>query len=68
MANTRKDHKALLAAFGIEEQLVMVNVPNKVAKRMRSKNKKTAPKHHWDMLRMFHPKRFINLMQKIKGK
>lgn len=46
----------------------LINIPNKVAKRMRSKNKKTAPKNHWDLLRLFHPKLFFDIMSKMKGK
>lgn len=35
MANTRKDHQALLAALGIEAQLVMVAIPNKIIRKIK---------------------------------
>ncbi len=67
MANTRKDHTALLSAMRIEPKLVIINIPNKVAKRMRSKIKKQKGTSHWDMLRLFHPARFIGLMRQLKN-
>ena len=67
MANTKTEHRALLSALGIEEQHVMVDTLNKIAKRMRSKFKKKHSTNHWDMLRMFHPARFMKLMNAIKG-
>lgn len=67
MANTRQDHKALLTALGLQHKSILISIPNKIAKRMQSKNKKTAPKNHWDMLRMFHPKLFLSAMRKMKG-
>lgn len=67
MANTRKDHKALLKTFGIKEPRVLVAIPNKVSKRMRKKFKSHSS-NHWDILRRFHPKLFFNLISKLKGK
>lgn len=67
MANTRKDHKALLKTFGIGESHVLVIPPNKVSKRMRRKFK-THGKNHWDILQRFHPKLFFSLISKLKGK
>lgn len=62
MANTRKDR---LEA----QQLVMVSIPNKVSKRMRSKTKKDhRTTDQWELLRLFHPKRWFDLMQRIKGR
>lgn len=68
MANTTVNHKAMLAAMGIEPQLVIINIPNKIAKRMRSGIKKRKGTSHWDMLRIFHPARFISLMRQLKNK
>ena len=67
MANTRKDHAALLKTFGILKQEVLVTIPNKVSKRMRRKFK-THGKNHWDILQRFHPKLFFSLISKLKGK
>lgn len=65
MANTRKDHVALLAAAGIETPFVRIEIPNKVSKRMRSKIKKQRRTNNWDMLRIFHPARYIGLMAQL---
>lgn len=67
MANTRKDYKALLAAFGLVEKQVLVNVPNKIAKKCRRKFKKKHSSNMWDMLRMFHPKLFVDATAKMRG-
>lgn len=67
MANTRQDHKALLAACGIIAKPVLINIPNKIAKRCRRKFKKKHSSDMWDMLRTFHPKLFVNALNKMKG-
>jgi len=67
MANTRKDHKALLTTLRLQEPLVLVNIPNKIAKKCRRKFKKRHSSGMWDMLRMFHPKLFISALSKMAG-
>ena len=68
MANTRKDHKELLQILGIKPQLLLISIPNKIAKKCRRKSKKKHSNNTWDMLRMFHPKLFLSAITKMKGK
>jgi hypothetical protein len=68
MANTRKDHKALMKALKIEPQLVLVSIPNGIAKRMRgqfSKGRKIDPLY---ILAKFHPKLWIKYVAKLGKK
>jgi len=51
-----------------EPQFVLVNIPNKIAKKCRRKFKKRHSSSTWDMLRMFHPKIFFDAMDKMKGR
>jgi len=61
MANTR-DKK--------EPVLVLVSIPNKIARRMGIKNKK-APSNSlksWKLLKLFKPVSFFNLLNKMRNK
>ena len=68
MANTTVNHKTMLAAMGIEPIRIEIVIPNKISKRMRSKIKKKKGTNHWDMLRIFHPSRYIKLMQRLNNR
>lgn len=68
MANTRKDYKALMQALKIEPELVLVSIPNKIARRMRSKFKKSRKLDPLFILAKFHPKLWRQYLAKLGKK
>lgn len=68
MANTRKDHKAMLRLAGREPEFILVEIPNKIARRFRQKSRKKHSGNTWEILRRFHPKLFFSLIEKMRGR